>query len=333
MPESAASLCYNKGCGQSFAEGENGAEACRFHPGNPVFHDAYKGWGCCNKKVTDFTEFLNIPGCTRGPHNPTKPPEPERRPIVEQSGGVGEVESSGSVVAPTAKAPPKAADRDAATGEMVELKRSVARGLQVALAEKEAAEASAKEAGSGGQTTEAAEEEIAPGTACKNSACGRSFGPDTPANCWHHPGTAIFHEGMKYWSCCNKKTSDFDAFLSQPGCTRGEHRWRGDAEEGAKELEAREDFHQTPTHVVLTYYLKRSHPNLVSVSANRVRLSLRLASIDGGRKDIEAELWGAIAVADSCVSQTPSKVEIKLRKADPVAWPMLRYKPPPPSDQ
>ena len=38
----------------------NVSESCRHHPGYPVFHDAYKGWSCCKKKCTDFTEFLNI---------------------------------------------------------------------------------------------------------------------------------------------------------------------------------------------------------------------------------------------------------------------------------
>lgn len=46
--------CYNLTVSPKFLD------SCTFHPGNPVFHDAYKGWSCCNKKCTDFTEFLNI---------------------------------------------------------------------------------------------------------------------------------------------------------------------------------------------------------------------------------------------------------------------------------
>jgi hypothetical protein len=38
-------------------------DSCTFHPGAPFFHDAYKGWSCCKKKCTDFTEFLNIKVC------------------------------------------------------------------------------------------------------------------------------------------------------------------------------------------------------------------------------------------------------------------------------
>lgn len=43
-----------------------------------MFHDALKGWSCCNKKSTDFTQFLSIPGCTRSKHSNEKPPEPEK---------------------------------------------------------------------------------------------------------------------------------------------------------------------------------------------------------------------------------------------------------------
>lgn len=54
------------------------ADACRHHPGTPYFHDAYKGWSCCNKKSVDFTEFLNIKGCELSKHSNIKPPEPEK---------------------------------------------------------------------------------------------------------------------------------------------------------------------------------------------------------------------------------------------------------------
>lgn len=81
-------------------------------------------------------------------------------------------------------------------------------------------------------------------------------GPKTDAEtCSYHPGVPIFHEGwgefindaekglfyifrrylmsmhgfrMKYWSCCKRKTSDFNSFLSQEGCNKGSHQWRKD---------------------------------------------------------------------------------------------------------
>jgi len=68
--------CYNRGCGQKFDDEDNEGENCLYHPGAPFFHDAYKGWTCCQRKSTDFTEFLNFPGCTKGKHSNVKPEEP-----------------------------------------------------------------------------------------------------------------------------------------------------------------------------------------------------------------------------------------------------------------
>lgn len=59
-------------------------DSCRHHPGEPFFHDAYKGWTCCNKKCTDFTEFLNIKGCTVSKHSNIKPPEPVKPAVKDE---------------------------------------------------------------------------------------------------------------------------------------------------------------------------------------------------------------------------------------------------------
>ena len=71
-------LCYNRGCGRTFNPRDNPPDSqdCLYHSGAPYFHETYKGWTCCNKKSSDFTEFLNTPGCTRGPHSREKPIEP-----------------------------------------------------------------------------------------------------------------------------------------------------------------------------------------------------------------------------------------------------------------
>uniref|UniRef100_A0A8C9EPQ3 CHORD domain-containing protein n=1 Tax=Pavo cristatus TaxID=9049 RepID=A0A8C9EPQ3_PAVCR len=73
-----ALLCYNKGCGQRFDPEHNSEDSCLYHPGAPIFHDALKGWSCCKKRTTDFSEFLSIKGCTKGFHNKEKPPEPSQ---------------------------------------------------------------------------------------------------------------------------------------------------------------------------------------------------------------------------------------------------------------
>ena len=44
--------------------------------------------------------------------------------------------------------------------------------------------------------------------------------------CKYHPGGPVFHEGLKFWSCCKKKTTDFSEFLAQKGCTTDQHVWK-----------------------------------------------------------------------------------------------------------
>eukprot|EP00118_Oscarella_pearsei_P014268 m.121137 g.121137 ORF g.121137 m.121137 type:complete len:122 (+) comp37749_c2_seq15:288-653(+) len=78
MTDDGLNRCYNRGCGKMYSDEDNHEKACRFHPGDPYFHDAYKGWSCCQKKSVDFTEFLNIAGCTVSFHSNVKPSEPEK---------------------------------------------------------------------------------------------------------------------------------------------------------------------------------------------------------------------------------------------------------------
>ncbi|CAJ0607681.1 unnamed protein product [Cylicocyclus nassatus] len=77
------------------------------------------------------------------------------------------------------------------------------------------------------QAGKAKDEGLRIGAPCKNNACDKSYsGPESDETpCIHHPGQAVFHEGMKYWSCCQKKTSNFNAFLQQGGCSKGKHQW------------------------------------------------------------------------------------------------------------
>eukprot|EP01040_Poterioochromonas_malhamensis_P009748 gene9748-10590_t len=62
--------CQRKGCQKTFNIAENGPDACTYHKGQPVFHDAAKFWSCCHeKKCYDFDEFLAVRGCASGFHD------------------------------------------------------------------------------------------------------------------------------------------------------------------------------------------------------------------------------------------------------------------------
>eukprot|EP01133_Synstelium_polycarpum_P017965 gene17965-21438_t len=61
---------------------------------------------------------------------------------------------------------------------------------------------------------------------CGNNGCGKEYSEETLNQCCFHPGTAIFHEGLKGWSCCTKRVLEFEEFLLISGCAAGEHKER-----------------------------------------------------------------------------------------------------------
>ncbi|CAB1349248.1 unnamed protein product [Coregonus sp. 'balchen'] len=251
-------LCYNKGCGQRFDPDNNPGDACTFHPGVPVFHDALKGWSCCTRRTTDFSDFLSIEGCSRGIHNREKPAEPIR-PEVTSSEGRRE------------------------KGEELKPRDVLWRNSSWQRAASLATQG----------------EEVKIGTSCKNGGCSKSFsGPGSnEEKCKHHPGVPNFHEGMKFWSCCRRKTSDFNCFLAQEGCTTGSHLWR------------------KPD--------KNSLPELSYAEANGTTVNIRV--VFEGEKEFEQKinLWGVIDVSSSVVNMMSSKMEISMGKEEPTTWARL----------
>lgn len=183
-------------------------------------------------------------------------------------------------------------------------------------------------------TTERKEEdsdEIKIGTSCKNGGCTKSFeGPTSNSDiCMYHCGFPIFHEGMKYWTCCKRKTSDFNTFLSQEGCTKGTHLWRK-KDAGHKLVPCRFDWHQTGTQVIISIYAKNSIPELSYVDANSTTVNIHV--IFEGEKEFEQNinLWGVIDVNKSIVNMMAAKIEIAMKKSEPMSWARLDLPPPVP---
>ncbi|XP_050436241.1 cysteine and histidine-rich domain-containing protein morgana [Adelges cooleyi] len=305
-------LCYNRGCTLKFDPNKNPEGSCTFHPGEPFFHDAYKGWSCCKKKCTDFTEFLNIKGCTKGCHNGTKPKEPEKYvPDKDTKDDVIEYHAPKPVSLP----------RPPADSPMTCLKPTVSPNLLQQI--------SALNVGSSNASDSTDLTDVPVGTMCKNNGCKQAYeGPNEKAvnkTCKNHPGVPIFHEGMKYWSCCNKKTSDFNVFLEQAGCSEGEHCWIKDTKTQGQ-TNCRFDWHQTGPWVVVSIFAKKYNPNKSVVRLSAVGLSVELyfpAENSVFAKNIE--LYGIVDVDSSVVSMLPTKVEIKLKKAEAMSWGRLDY--------
>jgi len=310
-------MCYNRGCGKTYDPAKNDDNSCFYHTGVPVFHDAYKSWSCCQKKTTDFTEFLNIKGCCNGKHSNEKPKEPEvekkvatetpKETVIRET---EEEKQKKRLPRPPRDIPivPLQIEITPALKDMIEKKRQ-----EVALNENVD---SSKPSG----------DEIPAGTPCKNKGCRESF-PASNSSCIHHPGVPIFHEGMKYWSCCQRKTSDFSMFLAQEGCETGDHVW---IEAAANEtVQCRYDWHQFGNYVVISIYSKFPQPEDCKVEANpvRVKASITFGDLDPKKRKLftlDLDLNGIIDVEQSVVKFAPTKTEIKMRKAEPqFSWPKL----------
>ena len=108
---------------------------------------------------------------------------------------------------------------------------------------------------------------VVQGTTCKRKGCGYAFksavlsqNEGSEAECVYHPGSPIFHEGSKGWSCCSRKVLEFDEFLKIKGCKQGKHLFVGTLnEEKVKKNEpvCRHDWFQSPSEVVLSIYAKK----------------------------------------------------------------------------
>ncbi|PON59987.1 CHORD domain containing protein [Trema orientale] len=59
---------------------------------------------------------------------------------------------------------------------------------------------------------------------CQRIGCNATFSEDNnpEGSCQYHD-SPIFHDGMKEWSCCKKRSHDFSLFLEIPGCKTGKH--------------------------------------------------------------------------------------------------------------
>uniref|UniRef100_A0A669FB67 Cysteine and histidine-rich domain-containing protein 1 n=1 Tax=Oreochromis niloticus TaxID=8128 RepID=A0A669FB67_ORENI len=313
-------LCYNKGCGQRFDPENNPADGCTYHPGVPVFHDALKGWSCCKRRTTDFSDFLSIVGCTKGPHNKEKPPEPVK-PDVTSSGEKKELEDQKpkfNEYIISAPKPQEAICRPSPDEPMVRLQHKVSASLKQALEKLKLTE-------NAEEKKEEESDEIKIGTSCKNGGCTKvstnsSFNRVLYLSCISR---------MKYWSCCKRKTSDFNTFLSQEGCTKGTHLWRK-KDAGKKVVPCRFDWHQTGTQVIISIYAKNAVPELSYVDANSTTLNIHI--IFDGEKEFEQKisLWGVIDVSKSLVNMMAAKIEVAMKKSEAMSWARLDLPPPAP---
>lgn len=297
--------CYNRGCGKTFALDDNREDSCVYHSGQPYFHDAYKEWTCCQKRTTDFTEFLDIKGCTRGMHNGNRPTSLDKPKEQADDSVLKTVENIFSNCTNLTRSKAQRNDVPDDLPLVVLTPEISPRLLQQ----------------NSSQTPKAViqiNDGVVPvGTPCKNTSCSVSYKEGIRNECFHHPGSAIFHEGLKYWSCCRKITSDFSKFLEQTGCTVGTHVWFKEKQT----VQCRVDWHQTGGVVVVSVFAKNYDPHKSSVSLSPTRLQIYIHFYEGEQVfEKEYQLYSVVKVESSHVAMLPTKVEIKLAKSQGDYW-------------
>ncbi|TKC41581.1 hypothetical protein EI555_010925, partial [Monodon monoceros] len=92
---------------------------------------------------------------------------------------------------------------------------------------------------------------------------------------------------------------------------------------GKKVVPCRHDWHQTGGEVTISVYAKNSLPELSQVVANSTLLNVHI--VFEGEKEFHqnVKLWGVIDVKRSYVTMTATKIEITMRKAEPMQWASL----------
>ncbi|KCV71654.1 hypothetical protein H696_01073 [Fonticula alba] len=321
-------LCKRRGCGQKYDPASNPNDACTFHPGMPVFHEGLKSWSCCpSTKVLSFDEFLELTGCCVGAHSIEEVAQPQ---FLDTSKiGLPDEEVFGAEVAsqlagvnlstpkPTkpivVKTAPKAPEMD-----------------ETKMADDPAVE-------------------VPTGTACRRRSCGHRLASaacrDLP--CTFHPGTPVFHEGSKGWSCCSRKVLDFNDFLAIAGCrTVTGHRFlehpleRAAANGGTPAdaaqtvtdaagneytpVDVRNDWYQTQTSVIVSFFAKNVIKSECSVEFGEEEIRLFLVMPDRKAFKATIPLFQPIDPAASKFFLGSVKVELTLAKANGVSWVSLQ---------
>jgi len=247
-------------------------------------------------------------------HSNVKPAEPEKREVDKSTADQVIVQKTPQPLKPSAL------PRAPFNTPLVKLKSCFSPSLQ-----KELEKLKEKENEST-HSAPAARKEIKVGTLCKNGGCNETFVNESSKDsiCNYHPGVPIFHEGLKYWTCCTKRTTDFQTFLNQVGCNQASHLWTDDRDDNPKVVQCRTDWMQTGTHITVNIYCKKYDPRneaLTYVEVNPIRLCVRIYFPETGLTyDSDQELRGVIDTMNSSVTFSPTKVEIKLKKAEPMSW-------------
>ncbi|KAM0792252.1 hypothetical protein ACM66B_004946 [Microbotryomycetes sp. NB124-2] len=312
--------CTRKGCGKQFDPSDNSEASCVFHPGFPVFHEGLKSYSCCkdqpgHRPVTDFDDFIKIPGCATGSHSTEKPVEPATAAIAASN-------PSGLSVKPSSTTA-NGTKVYGSAGSLPPLPAAPGPSSSTKLAD--AAKPKSTEFVIEQDDPEV---EVTRGMTCQRKSCNQTYdGQDrTDDECEFHAGVPIFHEGSKGWSCCKPRVLDFDDFLKIKGCRRNRHLFVGPRKDDTTEeelVECRTDHYQTPRQVIVSCFGKNADKEKSAVRFEVEAMHVDLILPNRKRFTKTFVLYGPIRPEESSYRILGTKVEITLAKADARSWPTV----------
>ena len=153
----------------------------------------------------------------------------------------------------------------------------------------------------------------------------------------------IFHEGSKGYSCCKRKVLEFDEYLQRlatadhrflkiPGCTTSAHRFLTppppvQSQETRESVQCREDFYQTQKTCVLAVFAKKIDKSSLNVTFEPRQLTIEFMFDPRKRYSAVIPLYDEIDPDNSRYEVLTMKLEITMKKANGVSWPVLRPDP------
>ena len=191
--------CTNLGCLKEYKEEENNDSACMFHDGKPMFHDIKKGWTCCNQVVYDWDSFQKLQGCRVGRHTI------EKKDVTFFKNPLNEIV-------------------DKPTSDVITQPTNVVKDIgEYEKEQKRIQDEKEKNKPVNNEPLKNKEGLLF----CSNSGCkDKVYSEESNSDvaCNYHEGKPVFHDLVKYWSCCKKKeTWDWDEFMKIPTCIKGRH--------------------------------------------------------------------------------------------------------------
>lgn len=331
--------CVHKGCGKTFTDPSE--PPCVYHPGPPEFHEGQKGWKCCKPRVLTFDEFLAIPPCTTGQHSAVDDGPKVEFSDTSQIGAevVQPKEEEVRKVKPLSERAKESLAASVASAGVVGTPRSSTPQPQV-LEEDSDDEA----------------EEVPHGATCKRKTCGETSKGGkrnrSEEKCIFHPGIPVFHEGSKGYTCCKRRVLEFDEFMRIKGCKEREGHCFIGKREKAREAEkkaaaqasggsgedvleeVRNDFYQTASSVIISFFLKKIKKDEAKVSfgvksaaeGGNGYVDLDLPTADNKRYTKRVVFWSEIDPEKSTFKVLGTKLELTVVKAGDgqTGWPVLK---------